>query len=169
MERSWILLGMMGAGKSSVGRALAELSGREFFDTDLLLQHKLGRPIPQIFELYGEQAFRDHESSILRSLQPGQTVLATGGGIVCRDENWIEMRRLGATVYLKAERTTLLSRLEKSKKKRPLLADDDWQERLHALLDKRLPQYERADLVVDVDDVSIEEAAERVRSALGDL
>ena len=115
MERCWILLGMMGAGKSSVGRALAELSGREFVDTDILLQHRFGRPVHQIFEVYGEDAFRHHETSVLRSLEPSSIVLATGGGIVTRESNWSELGRLGATIYLNAGLSTLLSRLEASK------------------------------------------------------
>src|SRR5690349_9779443 len=108
MERCWILLGMMGAGKSAVGRALAELSGREFVDTDLLLQQRLGRPISQLFAVYGEDAFRDHETSILRSLEPLPVVLATGGGIVVREENWSELRRLGTTIYLRATPETII-------------------------------------------------------------
>ena len=121
MERGWILLGMMGAGKSSIGRNLAEASHRPFLDTDLLLQNRLGRPVSQIFQVYGEATFRDHETSILRNLEPEPVVLATGGGIVLREENWTEMRRLGITVFLDAAFETLTERLARSKKKRPLL------------------------------------------------
>jgi shikimate kinase len=153
---------MMGAGKSSVGRALAERSDRVFQDTDLLLQNRLGRSISQMFVRYGEDAFRDHETSLLRSLEPTASVLATGGGIVCREENWEEMRRLGATIYLRAMPDTLLTRLEQSKKKRPLLETEEWELRLRALLEGRLPLYSQADIAVDVDNLSIEEVAEAV-------
>src|SRR5690349_9612051 len=112
MERCWILVGMMGAGKSSVGRALAEASGRPFLDTDLMLQNRLGRPITQIFQVYGEETFRDHETSILRSLEPHPAIVSTGGGIVIREANWSEMKRLGLVIYLKARPETLISRLE---------------------------------------------------------
>ena len=78
MERCWILVGMMGAGKTSVGRALAERSGRPFRDTDLMLQTRFGRPVSQIFRVYGESTFRDHETSILRSLEPEACILSTG-------------------------------------------------------------------------------------------
>jgi shikimate kinase len=159
MERSWILLGMMGAGKSSVGRALSELSGRTFQDTDLLLQYRLGRPVSQLFALYGEQAFRDHETKLLSDRQPCLEVLATGGGIIVREENWVHLRRLGHTIYLKAEFSTLRDRLEHSKKKRPLLEVEGWEERLRELLQARLPLYQRADFVVDVDGLEIYEAA----------
>ncbi len=162
MERTWILVGMMGAGKSSVGRALAELSGRSFQDTDLLLQNRFGRSISQVFERYGEDAFRDHESSLLRSLESELCVLATGGGIVCREENWTEMRRLGVTIYLRASKETLRERLESSKKKRPLLDVENWEGRIEDLLKVRTPFYEQEELAIDVDGRSIDEVERAV-------
>ena len=157
---------MMGAGKSSVGRALAELSGREFVDTDLLLQHRFGRPVHQIFEMYGEEAFRGHETSILRSLEPANVVLATGGGIVGREANWSELRRLGLTIYLNASLETLVGRLEVSKKKRPLLMAEAWPERVQTLLDNRRPLYEQADLVVEVDSADVKAIAAKVLNSI---
>jgi shikimate kinase len=167
MEHCWILIGMMGAGKSSVGRAIAELSGRQFIDTDILLQQRLGRPIPQVFQIYGEDAFRDHETSILRSLEPGPSVLSTGGGIVIREDNWIEMKRLGIPIYLRALPETLITRLEASKKRRPLLEVADWPDRMKELLTKRESQYLRAEVVVDMDGENVESAARKVLAALG--
>lgn len=157
---------MMGAGKSSVGRALAEASGRPFLDTDLLLQNRLGRPITQIFQVYGEETFRDHETSILRSIDPHAAILSTGGGIVMREANWEEMRRLGLVIYLKARPETLIARLESSKKKRPLLLVEEWPERVRNLLSQREREYEKADLVVDMDDVDVNKAAELIMDAL---
>jgi shikimate kinase len=162
MERTWILVGMMGAGKSAVGRALADLSGRVFQDTDTLLQNRLGRSIPQLFERFGEETFREHETSLLRSLEQGPCVLATGGGIACRPENWELMRSLGVTIYLRASLDTLKSRLEASKKRRPLLEVEDWERRIEDLLSARLPFYEQADMAIDVDDRSIEAIAEDI-------
>lgn len=162
MVRSWILLGMMGAGKSSVGRALAELSGREFMDTDLLLQHRFGRPIHQIFDVYGEEAFRLHETSVLRSIEPALAVLATGGGIITRPDNWTELRRIGTTIYLDASAETIIARLTVSKKKRPLLMADAWPEKVMGLLEQRRPLYEQADLRVVVDTDDVRSVAERV-------
>lgn len=166
MDRCWILVGMMGAGKSSVGRTLAEISGREFADTDILLQVRLGRPIPQIFQVYGEDAFRDHETSILKSLEPTPIVLATGGGIVIREANWSEMRRLGTIVYLKASPETLINRLEVSKKKRPLLQTDEWQSRLMNLMSKREDLYNQADITVEMDGHDIQSAAKKIMDLL---
>lgn len=166
MERCWILVGMMGAGKSSVGRALAELSGRDFVDTDLLLQHRFGRPVHQIFELYGEDAFRGHETSVLRGLEPCEVVLATGGGIVAREANWTELRRLGLTVFLDAHVDIIIRRLETSKKKRPLLLHDAWPDRVRSLLEQRRPFYERADIRIEVDSEQVNDVAARVLEAI---
>ncbi len=157
---------MMGAGKSSVGRALSDLSGRDFVDTDLLLQVRLGRPIPQIFQIYGEDAFRDHETSVLKSLEPGPYVLATGGGIVGRDTNWAELQRLGKTIYLKASLETLCSRLETSKKKRPLLEVENWQSRVSDLLSQREIHYRKADLTVEMDGLDVTSAAAHILDVL---
>jgi shikimate kinase len=166
MERAWILIGMMGAGKTSVGRRLAELSEREFVDTDLLLQNRLGRTISQIFQVYGGPAFRDHETSVLRGLSAGPYVLATGGGIVVRPENFEIMRGIGRVIYLKATLQTLVERLEASKKKRPLLADEEWESRLEELLDIRMPHYQAADVSIEVDGLSVDEVARRVFEAV---
>lgn len=157
---------MMGAGKSSVGRALAELSGRQFVDTDLLLQHRFGRPVHQIFRLYGEAAFRAHETSVLKSLNPGPIVLATGGGIVGEPANWTELGRLGVTIYLKANYETLLGRLESSKKKRPLLMEEKWPDRVRELLDVRCDLYDKADLIVNIDDLDISNIAMKIYELL---
>lgn len=157
---------MMGAGKSSIGRALADIAGRQFLDTDQLLQNRLGRPISQIFQIYGEDTFRAHETSILKSLDPGPVVLATGGGIVLRHENWHELKRLGLTIFLDATPQTLKDRLARSKKKRPLLQTVEWEERIDQLLTLRLPLYRQADVVVQVDDVDLEDGAQRVLDAI---
>lgn len=160
---------MMGAGKSSVGRSLAQLSGREFLDTDLLLQHRFGRPIGQIFDIYGEVAFREHEHSILRDLQPRACILATGGGIVLREDNWTELRRLGVTVFLRAGAQTIIERLEQSKKRRPLLEREDWKEHTQRLLESRMPLYERADVIVSVDGQDLESAPGKVLQAISEF
>ncbi|MBS1721330.1 MAG: shikimate kinase [Armatimonadetes bacterium] len=162
MTKSWILVGMMGAGKSAVGRALAEASGREFIDTDQILQGRFGRSISQFFAIYGEEAFRGHETSVLKSLEPGHNVISTGGGIVTRQENWEEFARLGTTIYLESSPEVLINRLALSKKKRPLLAVDNWEDKLSSLLDTRRELYEQADLRYSVDGNDIQAAAEGI-------
>lgn len=157
---------MMGAGKSAVGRALAEESEREFVDTDILIQNRFGRPVHQVFALYGEDAFRGHETSVLKGIQPGKIVLATGGGIVMRDANWVEMQRLGITIYLEATADTLIERLEQSKKKRPLLVGQEMPDRIAGMLEERRCAYERADLSVRVDGLMVSDVAAKVLCAI---
>jgi shikimate kinase len=165
MERCWILIGMMGVGKSAVGRELAARTGRAFMDTDQLLQNRLGRPVSQLFQIYGESTFRDHETSLLRSLEPCDAVLSTGGGIVVREANWPEMKRLGTTLYLKATEQDLIQRLTASKKRRPLLEVENWEERLRNLLREREVCYQKADIVVPLLGEGIEDAADKVLEA----
>jgi shikimate kinase len=157
---------MMGAGKSTVGKIVAEMSGRTFMDTDQMLQRRLGRPVHQLFSVYGEEAFRGHETSMLAGFYPGPTVLATGGGIVLKPENWEHMRRLGTTIFLRANVETLRERLAQSKRRRPLLEAEDWEQRLVNLLESRVSLYEQADVVVDVGDSEHEQVAEKVLAAI---
>ena len=160
MERDWILVGMMGSGKSTVGKLLATRSGRPFEDTDQLVVHRLGRPIHQLFSIYGQDAFRDHETSVLRSLEPSGKVLATGGGIVIRDANWAELRRLGIVAFLDLPAELLIERLGQSARRRPLLEFEDWPDRLRNILDERRPLYERADIVLQLQSEDLGDAAE---------
>ncbi|MFM9874678.1 MAG: shikimate kinase [Fimbriimonadaceae bacterium] len=166
MDSGVILVGMMGSGKSTVGRALADLLGYPFQDTDMMLEHRLGRQIPQLFKLYGEVAFRAHETSILKSLEPENRVLATGGGIVLKEENWIEFRRLGRVIFLDVPVELLAQRLEISNRKRPLLQTENWKEKLIELYEFRRPLYEKADIRFEIDERPIEEVANRIYEVL---
>lgn len=166
---AWILVGMMGAGKSSVGRKLCDLTGRPFLDTDLMIQDRFARTTAQIFRIYGEEAFRDHETSVLQGLGPQPVVLATGGGIVERPENWVELHRLGTTIYLDCSEETIIRRLEESKKRRPLLETDDWRQTVRDVLARRAPLYRQADLHISLDKIAIEDAAAAVLECLGTL
>ncbi|HRJ26001.1 MAG TPA: shikimate kinase [Fimbriimonadaceae bacterium] len=165
--KTWILIGMMGAGKSTIGRELAVRSGRSFRDTDQMIQSRFGRSVARVFDLYGEAAFREHETSLLESLHPAKEVLATGGGIVLREENWVEMRRLGTTVYLDVEPEVLKQRLSKSKKPRPLLMVDQWESRFDALYAARQELYRKADLCVALGLDTPHETVTKLLLALG--
>ena len=143
---------MMGAGKSTIGNMLAEKSGREFVDTDKLIERRVGRSISQFFHHYGEQAFRDHETAIIKTLNAGPFVVATGGGAIVRDENFDHISSIGKVIYLKSEPDELIHRLQKSKKKRPLLNSEGWEETLVSILESRKVRYEKADIIVDVDE-----------------
>lgn len=157
---------MMGAGKTTIGKLLGEKTGRKFIDTDKLIEKRLGRPISQFFKLYGEQAFRDHETAVIQSLASGASVVATGGGAVLRDENLAHLLSIGTVIYLRSEPSELIRRLQASKKKRPLLSTEDWEEKVVTILQSRAELYEKANIIVDVDEVDQDEIVERVLAAI---
>lgn len=156
----------MGSGKTTVGRIVAERLGVPFKDTDKMLQHLLGRPIHQLFQFYGEQTFREHETRLLQDIEAQDCVLSTGGGTVLRDENWTHLRRLGTTVFLDVPLEVLKDRLETAKKRRPLIECDDWEDRLDKLLAERRTRYEMADFVLRLEAQEPEEVAGLVMEAL---
>lgn len=166
MERAWILIGMMGSGKTTVGRELARLSGREFLDLDVVMQRRLGRTVRSLFQVYGEDTFREHETRALGSLEPGSYVLATGGGVVLRERNWAEMRRLGIVVFLDVGWEQLRDRLARGRHRRPLLQTEDWEARAQDLYRHRRPLYLQADIVVPLENQGVVAAA---RSVLEEL
>lgn len=142
------LVGMMGAGKSAVGRPLAASLGYRFIDADVILEQSCGRTIPQIFAQEGEDAFRAVESSVLDQIaQWHSLVVATGGGVVTRPRNWGTLRQ-GLVVWLDAPEEVLLRRLAADPTPRPLLEDADAASRVRRLLRQRRPLYAQADLTV---------------------
>ena len=151
------LVGMMGSGKSTVGRLLAETLQYRFFDTDDVIEKSLGATVSQIFEENGEEVFRDIETKVLQELsQYARSVISTGGGAVLSRENWGNMRH-GIVVWLSGKPETLASRIQgKEKDSRPLLSgegsDDALVSRLEGMLEDRTKFYEEADLVVDLED-----------------
>ena len=161
-----ILIGMMGSGKSTVGMELARLLEVPFLDTDRLLEHRLGRPVRQWFQIYGEDAFREHETLMLQSLDDSAGVLATGGGIVLRQENWEAMNRLGITVFLDVEPEVLMVRLTNTKRRRPLLEVPGWEDKFHEILSARRPLYEKADYCVKVSSEDLPIVALKIKEML---
>lgn len=140
-SRNIILVGPMGAGKSTVGRRLAQLLGRRFVDLDELIEQRTGVSIPLIFELEGEAKFRLRESQALHEvIEWPDLVLATGGGSVLLPENRECLRSHGFVVYLQASVRTQLQRLARDRK-RPLLQAPDRRERLEAMAGERNPLY----------------------------
>src|ERR1043166_7259093 len=111
MATNAVLIGMMGSGKTTVGKLVAERTGMEFIDLDETIVERAGRPIPAIFELDGEEAFRRMETDALReALSATHAVIATGGGIVTRAENRRLLRQIGTVFWLDAPADELLSR-----------------------------------------------------------
>lgn len=137
------LVGLMGAGKSSVARELGRRMGRPVADTDAEVARQAGRSVAQIFATDGEAAFRDRESAVLAQVAArGGLVVATGGGIVLREANRQELRASGRVVYLQADPAELLRRLSRGGiAARPLLAVADPLARLRELLAEREPLY----------------------------
>lgn len=157
---------MMGVGKSTVGQLLANRTGRAFLDTDRLLVQRFGRPIPQIFQLYGEATFRDHETSILKGIERDGQVISTGGGIVIRPENWDLMRALGTIIFLDVPLDILIERLRASKKRRPLLQAENFEERVESILTTRRSLYEQADVQVHLGDLMSDPATDLILEKL---
>ena len=150
VQANVFLVGMMGAGKSTVGKALARRLGREFVDCDREIVERTGVPVATIFEIEGEAGFRRRESAVLADLaaRPG-VVVATGGGAVLDPENRRVMREHGTVVYLHAGLDHLHERTRRDSS-RPLLARGDRRATLASLLEARDPLYrEAAHIVVE--------------------
>ena len=149
-----LLTGFMGAGKTTVGKKLAKRLGYFFIDTDREIEKEQGCSITEIFKYGGEECFRDLETDILQKLQTKQNlVIATGGGMVLRNENRSLMQSLGTRVYLKVELQELMRRLKKDKK-RPLLQKSKPEEHILEMLQQRKSIYEEADCIIDTTDLS---------------
>ncbi len=163
-----LLVGMMGAGKTTVGRALADRLGWRFLDSDDQVVAATGRTVREIFESGGEHAFRKLESQALEmAVAAGpRTVIAVAGGAVLRDANRALLRRSGTVVWLRAPAGTLARRVTAGDH-RPLL-DDDPPRALAALAQAREPLYrELADLTVDAGDATPGELVERILAEVG--
>ncbi len=163
MVMNIVLCGMMGVGKSSVGIRIAELTGRRWFDTDIVISDRHGR-ISDIFEYYGEAHFRTLETGVVKELS-GQDglVISTGGGLVLKHENTELIKKNGKIFFLRASFETLLKRV-RADETRPLLKDTGkTAERLGELLQERMPVYEHvADYIVDTDGKTVDEVAREV-------
>ncbi len=174
-QRCVTLLGPMGSGKTTVGRNLAETLGYEFLDTDQIIKDQSGKTIPQIFEEEGEEGFRRREAEAIASLADALgKVIATGGGAVLDPQNRHVFETIGLTVYLKASPRELYQRV-KNDTNRPLLQKaEDPRAEVARLLKEREPLYEKADIVVDTEDLSVEEVLdvlidELAKRTLGDV
>jgi shikimate kinase len=158
------LLGMMGAGKSSVGPALARRLGRRFVDTDAEIERERGVAVAELFARDGEAAFRTHERELVTRLCGEPAVVALGGGAIAQPALAAAAARSGTLVWLRARPETLLARLGDCAT-RPLLAPlapEDRLARLRELLAAREPAYARAEVVVDTDEGSVESVVDRI-------
>ena len=160
--RSLYLVGMMGSGKTSTGRPLAERLGYGFVDADAVIEQAAGCSIPDIFDRDGEAGFRSLESQVLSAIsQRHSLVVATGGGVVTQPENW-GMLHSGIVIWLDVVPDQLLQRLNADSTVRPLLQTADPEAALNALLNERRPLYAEADLTVVINDETPEAVAEGI-------
>ena len=166
-RRSVVLVGMMGAGKSTIGRRLAARLHLPFQDADaeIELAHA-GMTIPEIFAAHGEPYFRDGEARVIaRLLDNGPGVLATGGGAFMREETRSRIRDKAVSVWLKADADTILKRV-KRRADRPLLQTADPAATIGRLIEQRHPFYELADITIASRDVLHEKIVEECMAAL---
>ena len=160
--RSLYLVGMMGSGKTSTGRPLAERLGYGFVDADAVIEQAAGCSIPDIFDRDGEAGFRSLESQVLSAIsQRHSLVVATGGGVVTQPENW-GMLHSGIVIWLDVVPDQLLQRLNADSTVRPLLQTTDPEAALNALLNERRPLYAEADLTVVINDETPEAVADGI-------
>ena len=148
-RRSIVLVGMMGVGKSSIGRRLAARLGIPFVDADTEIEKAAGMSIADIFARHGEADFRSGEARVIaRLLESGPQVLATGGGAFMNADTRAAIKAKGVSIWLSAEFDVLMRRINKRKNERPMLQTADPAETLRQLLAEREPIYAQADLTV---------------------
>ncbi|NOD33673.1 MULTISPECIES: shikimate kinase [unclassified Ruegeria] len=167
LHKTVVLVGMMGAGKTAVGRALAARLGVPFLDSDAEIESAANMTIPEIFERDGEPFFRAKEAQVIgRLLEEKKGVLSTGGGAFLQPGNRRTISQQGASVWLRADLNVLWNRV-RHKDTRPLLRTADPYATLKALYEARVPVYAEADLTVESDgETSIENMVDRVVAAL---
>ena len=166
-KRNIYLVGPMGAGKSTIGRVLAAELHLGFRDSDKVIEDRTGADIPWIFDMEGEEGFRDRESAVLHELSQGQDlVIATGGGIILRSGNREMMKSSGYVCYLTASIEQLVERTARDKK-RPLLQVDNPRQKIIDLVSLRDPLYiESADFVVNTDRRSPKVVAQEISALI---
>jgi shikimate kinase len=148
-DRSVVLIGMMGVGKSSIGRRLAARLAVRFVDADTEIEKAAGMSISDIFARHGEADFRSGEARVIaRLLETGPQVLATGGGAVMNEGTRAAIKSKGVSIWLAAEFDVLMRRIAKRREDRPMLQTEDPEETLRQLLTVREPVYALADLTI---------------------
>lgn len=164
-KNNLVLIGFMGTGKTSIGRALAQKLGMEFVDTDKEIEQATGMTVNRIFKRYGEVRFRSEETlAIKKAVERDNCVISTGGGAMLREENRQLLRRSGYLVCLESRPEVICRRVGKNT--RPLLARGHLEQRVMELLRERQPYYQGADLVVDTSDADQQAVVERIATWL---
>jgi shikimate kinase len=165
-KRLIVLVGMMGAGKSTIGRRLAARLGLPFLDADTEIEAAARMTIPEIFELHGEPYFRDREARVIaRLLESGPAVLATGGGSFMREETRQRIGEKAVSVWLKADPEIIMRRVRR-RADRPLLHTDDPAATVSRLLSEREPVYQFANITIASRDVPHDKIVDECMEAL---
>lgn len=168
-DRSIVLVGLMGAGKTCIGKRLARKLGMPFVDADVEIEAAADCSIEEIFARYGEQAFRDGERRVIaRLLDEAPRVVATGGGAFVSPETRENVRRQGISIWLKADLEVLLQRVSR-RNNRPLLKNGDKRQTLERLMAERYPTYAEADFTVESGNESPDATVKKVLDALRSL
>jgi shikimate kinase len=166
VDRTIVMVGLMGAGKTSIGRRLAQRLGLTFIDADHEIETAAGCTIEEIFERYGEAAFRDGERKIIqRLLERPPHVLATGGGAFIDPDTRARIKAAGISVWLKADLDVLVRRVSR-RNNRPLLKRGEPRDVLARLMEQRYPIYAEADICIDTLDAPAESTVDRVIEAI---
>ena len=166
LERTIVLVGIMGAGKSAIGRRLAQSLGLSFVDADDEIETAAGCTIAEIFERYGEAEFRQGEERVIaRLLQGPRRVVATGGGAFMSAKTRAAIRVAGVSIWLRADLATLMKRVRR-RQNRPLLKQGDPEGTMARLIEERYPIYGEADIVIDSSDGPHAQVVEAVVDAL---
>lgn len=163
-----ILIGFMGAGKTTIGRRLSYVVKQPFLDMDQYIETKEGREIKQIFEKEGEASFRRIETESLEKIKNDRTnyVISTGGGLPIQVDNQKILSEMGLVFYLRVQPETIFERLQEDTK-RPLLQVDDPEKKIREMLEQRNPIYEQlADYIIDVDEKSFKEILQEIKYIL---
>ena len=167
-KKTIVLVGIMGAGKSTVGKILADRLGMRFIDADQEIERAAGCTITDFFEKYGEVEFRKGEERVISRILAGEPcVLATGGGAFMSEATRLLIKKMATSVWLRVSFEVLAKRLEK-RSDRPLLQTADPQRTLKALIKKRYPIYNDADFIVDAENDGVDITVSKVVECLGD-
>lgn len=164
MKTNIALIGFMGVGKTAVGKALAEKLNKRFVELDALIEQRVGKPIPDIFQQDGEIAFRQLEIEVTKEVARDEDqVIACGGGVVLNKINIDRLRKKSIMVYLTASPKVILKRISAAGEERPLLKTSDQARTVREMLAFRKPFYERAaDIKIDTSKLDINAVADQI-------
>jgi shikimate kinase len=161
-----ILIGFMGSGKTTIGKALAQRLGLGYLDTDDMIEKQQGMEIKEIFSRYGESYFRRLEQEAVASLPALEGyVVSLGGGTLMGHNNLETVKKAGQTIFLNAPLPKILNNLKG--KFRPLVGNAIEEDSLRQLLEKRLPVYHKADIIIDTASLDVEQTIEEILKRIG--